>query len=93
MQAYVDRYNEVKVYQLYFFRGVYFHNLSVYYVSIDIGKRLPQLYCIKMKTCYDPCCIKTLELPWQCNDLITFFTCLCVSRHYRVFFQKSLKGA
>ena len=28
----------------------------------------------------------TSELPWQRNDAITFFTCLCISR-------KSLKGA
>ena len=34
-----------------------FWELSVYSVSInkDIGKRLPQLYYIKMKNSYDPC--------------------------------------
>ena len=38
--------------------------------------------------------LMTSELPWQRNDTITFFTCLCISR-YQVFFffQKSFKGA
>ena len=36
----------------------------------------------------------TLELPWQRNDAITFFTCLCISRYRDFFFcQKSLKVA
>ena len=34
------------------------------------------------------------ELPWQHNDAITFFTCLCtVFLVTRSFFQKSFKGA
>ena len=38
---------------------VYFPPLTVYHVGInkDIGKRLSQLLCIKMKICYDPCFI------------------------------------
>ena len=41
------------------FWGVYAPTLSVNHVSInkDIGKRLPQLLCIKMKNCYDRCFI------------------------------------
>ena len=36
----------------------------------------------------------TSELPWQHNDAITFFTCLCtVFLVTRSFFQKSFKGA
>ena len=34
----------------------------------------------------------TSDLPWQHNDAITFFTCLCISRGIRSFIQKSLKG-
>ena len=34
----------------------------------------------------------TSDLPWQHNDAITFFTCLCISRDTWSFIQKSLKG-
>ena len=34
----------------------------------------------------------TSELPRQRNDVITIFTCLCISRHQDFFFQKWLEG-
>ena len=32
----------------------------------------------------------TSELPWQHNDAITFFTCLCISRFLGDFFRNRL---
>ena len=44
-----------------------------------MGKTLPQLYCIKMKSSYD-LDFNALESPWQRNDAITFFyLSLCFS--------------
>ena len=53
-----------------FFWGVYAPTLSVNHVGInkDIGKRLPQLHCIKMKIYYDPCFIDirvTMATSWR----------------------------
>lgn len=63
--------------------------LSVYCGGInkDIGKGLSQLYYIKMKICHDRCLI-------DIGAVITFFTCLCISRYQEYFFsQKWLKKA
>ena len=38
-----------------------------------MGKRLPQLYYIKMKISYDVGFIAVGFRPWQCNDIIRFF--------------------
>ena len=51
-----------------------------------MGKTLPQLYCIKMKSSYD-LDFNALESPWQRNDAITFFIYLCVSL-YQEFFEE-----
>ena len=56
-----------------------------------MGKRLPQLYYIKMKISYDLGFI-VIESPWQRNDAIPFFIYLCVSLYQEFFFKKSLKG-
>ena len=48
-------YAAVKVVRLNFFGGGYLPRLSINYVGMskDMGKRLPQLYYIKMKISYD----------------------------------------
>ena len=55
----------------------YLPTLSVYYVGInkDIGRRLPQLHCIKMKFCDDPCFIyfHFLYFPNTCSPSIRWF--------------------
>ena len=33
----------------------------------------------------------TPGLPWQHNDAITFFTCLCISRYWDFFFRNRLR--
>ena len=33
----------------------------------------------------------TSELPWQRNDAITLFTCLCISRYQDFFFGNGLR--
>ena len=33
----------------------------------------------------------TSALPWQHNDAITFFTCLCISRYKELFFRIRLR--
>ena len=50
-----------------------------------MGKTLPQLYCIKMKSSYD-LDFNALESPWQRNDAMTFFIYLCVSLYQEFFF-------
>ena len=55
-------------------------SLSINYfgMSKDMGKRLPQLYYIKMKTSYDLGFI-AIGVAVERNDAITFFMYLCVS--------------
>ena len=45
----------LKVARLDFYRGIPHASLSIKYVAMskDMGKRLPQLYCIKIKISYD----------------------------------------
>ena len=43
-----------------------------------MGRRLPQLYHIKMKISYDLDLLQS-ESPWQHNNTISFFIYLCVS--------------
>ena len=77
-----------------FFRGGYLPSLSINYVgtSKDMGKRLPQLYYIKMKISLIGILLQS-ESPWPRNDAITFFFIyLCVSLYQESFFKKSLKG-
>ena len=71
------------------FLGVYLPTLSVFCVSInkDSAKTLPQLHYVKTKICYDPCFID-IEWPWQHNDAISIFTCICISRYYEFFFSE-----
>ena len=33
----------------------------------------------------------TSGLPWQHNDAITFFTCLCISRYKEFFFRNRMR--
>ena len=55
-----------------------------------MGKTLPQLYCIKMKSSYD-LDFNALESPWQRNDAITFFIYLCVSLYQEFFLRNRLR--
>ena len=50
----------------------YICDLGIYYCAIkkDVGKRLPQMYYVKMKICYDP--YLSLEFPWLCYDAIMY---------------------
>ena len=68
------------------FLGGYLPSLSINYVAMskDMGKRLPQLYYIKMKFLMIWVLLQS-ESPWQRNNAITFFIYLCVSL-YREFF-------
>ena len=43
-----------------------------------MGKRLPQLYYVKMKISSVWVLLQS-EPPWQCNDAIMFFISLCFS--------------
>jgi len=64
--------------------------LSIKYVDIskDMGKKLPQLYNIKMKISYDLArVLSQSESPLQRNDASTFFIYLCVSL-YQEFFEE-----
>ena len=59
---------------LWIFQGGYLPSLSINYVgtSKDMGKRLTQLYYIKMKISLIGILLQS-ESPWQRNDAITFF--------------------
>ena len=63
--------------------------MSINYVAMskDMGKKLPQLYFIKMKISYDLRFI-AIGVAMQRNDAITFFIYLCVSL-YREFFLRN----
>ena len=62
------------------FYGECLPSLSINYfgMSKDMGKRLSQLYYIKMKTSYDLGFI-AIGVAVERNDAITFFIYLCVS--------------
>ena len=70
----------IKVAQRDFFGGGNLPSLSINHVAVieDMGKRLPQLYCIKMKISYD--------LGFIAIGVAIVFLCT------RSFFKKSLKG-
>ena len=69
------------------FLGGYLPRLSFSYVGMskDMGKRLPQLFYIIMKICYDWVLLQS-ESPWQRNDANTLFIYLCVSLYQEFFF-------
>ena len=50
-----------------------------------MGKRLPQLYYIKLKISLIGILLQS-EWPWQRNDAVTFFIYLCVSLYQAFFF-------
>ena len=60
-------------------------------MSKDMGKRLPQLYSIKMKISYDLGLLHS-ESPWQRNAAIMFFLFIFVFLCTRSFLKKSFKG-
>ena len=70
------------------FWGVFLPSFSINYVAIsnDMGKRLPQLYYIKMKISYDLDFI-AIGVTIATNDAVTFFIYLCVSL-YQEFFKE-----
>ena len=55
------------------------------YQILHMGKRLPQLYYIKLKISLIGILLQS-ESPWQRNDAITFFIYLCVSLYKAFFF-------
>ena len=60
-------------------------------MSKDTGKRLPQLYYIKMEISYDLGFLLQSESPWERNDAITFFIYLCVSLYQEFFLKNRLR--
>ena len=74
------------------FWGGYLSSLSINFITMsnDMGKRLPQLYYIKMKISYDLGLLQS-ESPWQRNDAITFFIQLCVSLYQEFFLRNRLR--
>ena len=55
-----------------------------------MGKRLPQLYYIKLKISLIGILLQS-ESPWQRNDAITFFIYLCVSLYQEFFLRNRLR--
>ena len=80
-----------KVARLDFWGGIppKFEHYNYVGISKDMGKRLSQLYHIKIKISYD---LGFIAIAWQRNEAITFFIYLCVSLYQEFFFKKSLKG-
>ena len=59
-------------------------------LSKDMGKRLPQLYHIKIKFRMIWVLLQS-ESPWQCNDAITFFIYLSVSLSQEFFLRNRFR--
>ena len=65
----------------------YLPSLSINYLQQKFLKKFPpQLEKIKMKICYDQGATTSL-LSQQRNDAIAYFTCACISRQWKLFFQ------
>ena len=60
-------------------------------MSKDTGKRLPQLYYIKMEISYDLGFFLQSESPWERNDAMTFLIYLCVSLYQEFFLRNRLR--
>ena len=73
---------------------MYFNDLLVTNKSVgmskDMGKRSPQIYCIKMILFLIRVLLQS-ESPWQRDDSITNFIYLCVSLNQEFFSRNRLR--